>query len=721
MNGDRFLGSLGIVLGQCLMTAWGATSQPALSADLFAMDGRAIITAPEHLGIINRHLTIGTPGGHAGRIDGLWAPPFVSSDFALRVEIRGQEVPAPIVRWWPYKIEQQGEAEGVRVSAIIALAPGRRAGLLALTLHGTAPNPIEAQIEFKTRATLDRCDFWEFAQPRSSTATRRVSEDDSLILTAGERSIVLRGAGGGVTWNTESGSGVRGVRLEPGGSATVHLAFAIGPTAEAVTDCQAIATGPSEVMAAAEAAHGQQVVDLFGRIPRLTSSDPAVEAFYCRSLLSLVLNRWEVPEFVLKPYYSTGSIRGGCVTEYLWNYGESLLMLPLYDPTAHREHIKQFLKCDMTRHFAFNPVDGRAFGPWYMVNQEKIVGLVYHHVRITGDTGFLAETVEGRTVLEYVLQNAVHGDDVSQPVALIDYGPSNSHLELRRQYGYNHTMPDLNGRRYATYLQAARLAEVAGKPEPRLLERAAALKPLLRQKLWNPRTQWFDFINAQGQAETRWTVQMFYLLGTGVLDEETEAGLVSHLNDREFLGEYGLHSLAKGDPAYDPADVDNGGPGACTSFPPNIAILLYQAGRPGEANDLMGRCVWWGSRMPYWGDSIHADRVDYRHDTPLQCTLDAVAVAGFFVFGMFGIDPQFDGSILVHPRPAAWAPRAALRGIRIRDAVFDVELGDTEFTVISGGQTLVAPAGRTISIRRGAAATELRTLDSSAVSTREFR
>ena len=76
---------------------------------------------------------------------------------------------------------------------------------------------------------------------------------------------------------------------------------------------------------------------------------------------------------------------------------------------------------------------------------------------------------------------------------------------------------------------------------------------------------------------------MFYLLGSGVLDEETEAGLVSHLNEQEFLGEYGLHSLAKGDPAYDPADVDNGGPGACTSFPPNIAIRLYQAGQPREA------------------------------------------------------------------------------------------------------------------------------------------
>ena len=54
--------------------------------------------------------------------------------------------------------------------------------------------------------------------------------------------------------------------------------------------------------------------------------------------------------------------------------------------------------------------------------------------------------------------------------------------------------------------------------------------------------------------------------------------------------------------------------------------------------------------MPYWGDSIYADRMDYRHDTPLQCTIDGVAVAQCFIFGMFGVDPQFDGT---HSRPPA--------------------------------------------------------------------
>ena len=45
---------------------------------------------------------------------------------------------------------------------------------------------------------------------------------------------------------------------------------------------------------------------------------------------------------------------------------------------------------------------------------------------------------------------------------------------------------------------------------------------------------------------------MFKPIGSGVLDKECEQGLLSHLNEDEFLSAYGLHSLSKRDPAYDP-------------------------------------------------------------------------------------------------------------------------------------------------------------------------
>jgi hypothetical protein len=219
--------------------------------------------------------------------------------------------------------------------------------------------------------------------------------------------------------------------------------------------------------------------------------------------------------------------------------------------------------------------------------------------------------------------------------------------------------------------------------------------------MWNPQTRWFDFFDGQGARHTRYTIQMFKLFGSGVLDAEEEAGLLGHLNDREFLSEFGLHSLAKTDPAYDQVDIDNGGGGSCTCFPPQIAERLYKSGHPQAAEDLLRRILWWGDRMPYWGDSLVANAIDYRKDTPLQCTIDGVAVAQCLVFGTFGVEPRFDGTIRVRPQPGTLARRSALRGLRLRGKTLDVVVRDGEFAVTSGGQTARTTLGRMIVLKDG--------------------
>src|ERR1044071_10000485 len=77
------------------------------------------------------------------------------------------------------------------------------------------------------------------------------------------------------------------------------------------------------------------------------------------------------------------------VGNYLWDFGGVPELLPLYDPAATKAHIKQFLQIDITKHFLFNPMDGKAGGPWYPVTQEKIILLIYHYVQETGDLGLL--------------------------------------------------------------------------------------------------------------------------------------------------------------------------------------------------------------------------------------------------------------------------------------------------------------------------------------------
>ena len=239
----------------------------------------------------------------------------------------------------------------------------------------------------------------------------------------------------------------RGYRIDsPSGQATLFVAFAIGPAAEAGA-APSLADDPQRAMTDSATLYARRVRELFQRFPTLESSHPALVRLYNRSLVHLLMNRWDVRSLSCILLRHGQRRRRMCVRISL-ELRRELGDLPLYDADATRADIAKFLSLDMTKHYAFDPTTGKAFGPWYMVNQEKIIGMIYYYVKNTGDIRFLHEKVAGKTVLEHAIINATFGDEPAKPVAMIDYGSSNSHLELRRGLPYNHVMPDLNGRRY---------------------------------------------------------------------------------------------------------------------------------------------------------------------------------------------------------------------------------------------------------------------------------
>jgi hypothetical protein len=645
----------------------------------------------DHFGIVNGLMSAGVNHKSLGDVQGLFAPPYVSSDFRLRLTVDGQPLLTERGYWQTHHVSLGAKLEGENCSADSTLLYGRRTLVVTLTLEALDKKR-EFSIECLVSGTLDVNTSWEFSRPQSQTATKPEVNGNLLTLTQGANAIAVLPDQHGA-WDAAGQAWKTTVRAKKGKSAEIQFVVSVGPREEATKACrQVLDAGVTKSILAANIEHENRVTDL--RLPGFSSDNEELVDLYNRSLVHAITNRWEVPEFKLNPYYSTGSVKGGCVCNYLWNFGENWETMPLFDPEASKTHIKQFLSIDLTKHFAFLPLAGDGFGPWYMVNQEKILGLIYYYVLLTGDTAFLDETVGDKTIFELVLYHATVLDDATKPVALVDYGPSNSHLELRREYAYNHVMPDLNGRRYANFVYAARIGEMVGKPQPQLLERAEQLKQVLNAELWDPQAKWYAFRNAKGEKEIRYTCQIFKLFNSAVLTPETEAGLLSHLNPNEFLGDYGLHSLSKLDPAYDPADVDNGGPGACTCFPPQIAERLYKSGHAAEADDMLKRILWWGQRLPYWGDSLYADRPDYRKDTPLQCTFDGLTVAQCIIFGMFGITPQPDGSITISPHLPPYAQRIELGGIRIRGRTFSISVKGDQYTVTEGKHAMRSPLGR---------------------------
>ena len=661
--------------------------------ETFAFEGGPNILDEGDLGIFNGMLTAGTPYRDAFCLAGLFAPPFVSSNFVIDVRLSGDRVTASSFRWHPSEVIRRGSASGLSVLTRTVLVPGARAGLVLADFERSGAARCDAELLVAVRGCLDQTTAWEFHRPKAETPLDATAVPQGLLLRNNAGGIAILSDLRGCAWSPVTRAGSGRIALSPGQRASVAIAFAVGPGDGCLEECLRLLADPRGAADRARAAEGAAIRDLFARLPMLEAEDPRLRSFYERSLLALLLHRWEVPEFLLRPYYGVGSINGGVVGCYLWDFAIGARMLCLYDPGALRAHILQFLRAGVDRGFGFNPMTGEPFGSWYAVNPEKLVRMAHEYVALTGDTSLLAERVNGKTVLDHVIECAWFGDDPGREPGLADYRGEGHHLELRRGFRYDNFVPDLNGRRCAAFRAAADLAAAAGRPAENLRDRARRLPRILRESLWDPGARWFRFIDASGRSDMRWTNEMFELIGTGALDAEEQEGLLSHLNEREFLSPFGMHSISKQDPAYDPEDIDHGGGGCFAGIAGEIVELLYGCGHAGAAEDLLLRILWWGERMPYWGDSMTGDRMDYRRDTPYQCALPGVAGAQAIIFGMCGVTAGLDGSVRVNPRPPAFSPRIALRGVRMRGLLFDLEVGPEEYKVRLDGDTLCAPIG----------------------------
>jgi hypothetical protein len=700
------------------MLLFSSCSQPETRLiDNFSIDQTKNIMRPENFGIANGNITTGIQFKDLISIQGIWAPPYVSSDFTFQGTIHDSVTACSEYIWRPFYIERKATPGNMTIVSNTMLIPEKRAFLLALTLSNNGSQPFSAPVTFTAQGTLDKLmkdENWGFAAPKSSTTTvTEIITDGIIKLEQGENAVVIA-ASKEIAWDSAERCFKGNISIPPSEELKLFFSISIGKTEDATRICNEIAGNPGAAIKNARIHYDKRVSELYQRVPYFESDNALLVQFYNRSLTPFLLNRWNVQEFKLKPFYSSGSVKGGCVGEYLWDFGEACEIISLFDPQATKAHIIQFMETGVKKGFGFCPLYGGMLHPthFYPTNQDKIIGLTYHYIKNTGDVAFLTEKMGNGTVLDTIISEALFMDDLSKNVALINYDTCDpqhnggqSHLEIRHpvgKLGYTHIIPDVNGRRYINYTRAAELSELTGKPRPDLVERAESLKVLLKKELWDADKKWFAYEIPSFKPplrEFRYTNILFFLLGTGVLDEEEESGLLSHLKEGEFLSTYGLYSIARHDPSFNPADVDHGGPGAYNSFPPGIAKTLYKIGKNEQADDLLKRILWWGGRMPYWGDSFYADTIRYREETPLQCDIGSLAGAQCVIFGIFGINSGFDGSVRIDPNQPSFANQLSLKGVKLCNQVFDVEMNKGIYKVTCQGKTLEAKVGQTILVK----------------------
>ena len=694
--------------------------------NLFAMSGSDILHDESDLGIINGMLGTNGPYTNTLRIEGLFARPFVSSDFYLEVRLFGQKIKSTEYTWFPVEMKRQGCLDDLAVDSSLVLGGGKRTAVLQFAIENKASVKRKIPLQIDFGGTLDYHKEWNFARPQSSCVLNCRCVENGVELHNNYGSIAIKTDVENMKYLPYCGMFEGEIEIEANCSEIVSVAVAIGYNEltpgrndvphwsvfgysavyrnTAVDDAEEAITNPDVFIDKGREVFEKKVEHLLRVMPEFTASDQRLQKWYYRSLVHLLLNQWnDVPEFVLNPYFSTGSLNGGCCCSYLWDYGANWKIWGMYKPEAAKKHIKAFLNIDLENHYAFLPMTNQATGPWYYINQEKIIFCIYYYVLHTGDKDFLLEKFRGRSIIEHVVEQALVKDDLDKDAVLVDYGTGNHHLELRTKFRYDNILPDMNLRRCSYYHAADILCKMVDYEAPvDFIKRSNAIKELIREKLYDKEAKWFRWIDAEGNENLRYTIQMFKALGFPegwTLDKDMHDALISHINEQEFLGEFGMHSMSKLDPAYDQVDIDNGGGGSCVFFGPEIMEKLYLNGENKLAESMLYRFLWWADKMPFWGDSIVANYIDYRKDTPLQNALGGAAIAQSVIFGIFGISVDENMQITINPAPPESSPEISLKNICLANKNFDIFVEGNSYRVIqNNSQITEMPIGKSVII-----------------------
>lgn len=668
-----------------------------IKQNVFYFNSHNNLIQNKFVGICGDIASIMTPDSSVFALNTFQGCPITNTAFKLEIRIDGEMIKAQNWHWVPNAILREGSCENFSAETLTVIAAERRGVVQKIKVTNNKNEAVKASVQIQYQGHTRYEPVWAFNIPAEGNI-REVTykqENNMVIAESGDCAYIITASLDmkmfelARLYETE-------VLFEAGETKVFYVSCHMGKTEDAYKEAVTVSGDYEKYMEQSFSWLDKRCDEVIGRIPKFRSDCKELDKLYYQSLVTYIMCRWDNADLFTPSYYSTGSVNGACMCSYLWDYCGGLMLHPLVDPKVNKEEIKAYLRIDLTKSYALNPVEEKGVGPWYQVNQEKVILMVYYHVLYTGDVGFLYEKAGDKTVLEWMLIHAYVCDDVDKPIGLYDYGKGgDDHLELRRGIPYNGIMPDLNARRYMNYQRVYELTKLAGCPDERLLERASQLKEKLKE-LWDAENNWYVFIR-NGIKDIRYTVQMFKFLNSPVIDEKEREGLISHLNEEEFLSKFGLHSMSKKDLAYDQDDIDNGGGGICTHFTMQICAQLYEIGKSALATDILKRVLWWG-RLPYLGDSCAANMMFNREDTPLQGDISSVSCAQMMIFYLLGIYVSFDGSICISPAKCRPADKITADNIKIRNKEFSIHIEGDVFTVIYNGVRITEVIGDNVVI-----------------------
>ncbi|GAB3656479.1 hypothetical protein GCM10028791_28310 [Echinicola sediminis] len=416
----------------------------------------------------------------------------------------------------------------------------------------------------------------------------------------------------------------------------------------------------------------------YGKLPKFSSSNKQLEEYYYRCLLSVLMSRYENPNYISDVFWAVGT----WPYTISWDNSYSSDVLAMLDPESLKGAIlTDFEQVQLKRTYV--GWNGAHWDILYIQEPFALQIMIEAYLRHTGDFSIFDEKAAGKSVWEWMMAWVDElQENYTNSIGLIDVGYNTEKIIEIRTDGYNHAVPITNTLTIDLLYTMADWAEMKGdgKLNQKYVKEANALKGLVDKYMWNEKLGWFDNFYPDGTKGTIWTYHLFDLLGTDYLPDYQAYRLVSHLQEGEFLGKYGVYSIARRDSVHwDLIDSDWGGGGQYAGMPGRISRNLYQRGFAGKGWDVLKRNIRYIDHFPYLPQNPRIDAPEQdRSSMPVQIAAGAGVEA--IVFGTFGVKMEKD-RLTIKPFNHEDIGQASLKNINYQGRTFGIQLDRKSFSV----------------------------------------
>jgi hypothetical protein len=322
-----------------------------------------------------------------------------------------------------------------------------------------------------------------------------------------------------------------------------------------------------------------------GHLPTLFTDDLKIRRVYYESaLVPLLMCRANLP--AAKRCFVTAGPQWGVTLMYYWDTEMWANTWAMLEPVTMKQLLARWLAMDFHQCYALDCVSGKGAGPWYAANDWSIFRCVDAYINVTGDTGFLKQSIQGKPVLDHLVEIATFYEQrATNGNPLADYGGAENLLECAPSY--IHRVPSLNAANVYMLRRAAELLDAANN-KPRsdeLRAKAAALLPAVLA-FYEPGQGVWNAYHRDGQR-----VQLrhcFDYIMTGLaLENDLPPTMKSEMTgfvERELLTKTWMRAMSLQDPAAAHSDRPDHGPmGSYDGWPPLTIDVMCRFGAFPEA------------------------------------------------------------------------------------------------------------------------------------------